>query len=359
MDKFMKRIVLSLVASLFLPSLALASDRDENFMEPRISRTQKLESQLQHWKVNLKKATDSKGKKKRRVARIQHCSDMVTNLQAELTQVRKLENKARTNRSSTEVITSSHDSDNHEYLQEALEYKSAAQSEKQPEDFFSTSEDVRIILPSQQEYIKTLSDAYMVEFIPFVDKYKNNMSQAIIPDMLRPRTLVQIPHVDGALELELKGSATSCRKHLQSFVLEFLDGIGRVESAKDTKGVLENVYFEKDIDKTRQNLAEWIENAIKTHNKNAQNNQILRDQFKPQGVKMSRANGMFTMFTSGLLSYDDFSSMIALSQLPVIEHLTLDDQDKIQQMIQTAKIVSFNPNESIIFLVSNFQGIQK
>lgn len=356
----MKRIILSLVVSLSLPSLALASDRDENLMEPSISRTQKLESQLQHWKVNLKKFQDSRGKKKKRIARVQYCSAMVSDLQVQLAQLKKLENKkARTNSSPTEVITSSHDSDIYEYLQEALEYKAAAQSEKHSEDFLSNSEDIKIILSSQQEYLETLSNAYMENFLPFVSKYKSDMNQAIIPDILRPRTLVHIPHVDGALELELKGSATSCRKHLQSFVLELLKGIGNVESAKDTKGVLENVYFEKDIDKTRQNLVKLVEDAIKTHNKNAENNQNLRNQFKPNAMKMSYGNGTFTMLTNNFLSYDDLFFMLALSELPVIDCLTLDDQDKIQQMIQNAKIVTLNPNENITFVVSNFQGVQK
>lgn len=354
----MKRIILSLVISLSLPSLALASDRDENLTSPRISRTQKLESQLQRWEIALENAKASGGKKQRRAAKIQHCSDVVIDLQAQLKQLRKLENKkARRNRVSAEVITSSHNSGNHEYLQEALEYKSPAQDEKQPtEDFLKGA---KSILPSQKEYTTTLSDAYMEEFIPFVSKHKNNMRQAIIPDILHPRTVVQIPHVNGALELVLRGSSSTCRSYLQSFVLEFLGEIGNVESAKNTKGVLENIYSENDINQTRQNLAKWIEVAIKVHNKKAQDNKELRAQFTPKGVQMDRGNGMFAMFTSEFLSRSDLMNMLALSQLPDIESLTSDDQDKIQQMIQTAKIVYLNPNEDIIFSTMNFQGVQK
>lgn len=199
----------------------------------------------------------------------------------------------------------------------------------------------------------------MENFIPFASKNKNAMNLAIIPDILHPRTVVYISHVDGALEFELKGSSSLCRKHLQSFVLEFLDGIGKVKSAKDTKGVLESIYFEKEIDKTRQNLMARVEDAVETHNKDAQNNQNLRDQFTPKGAKMSCSNGMFITHINEFLSSNDLLSMIALSQLPVIEHLTLDDQGKIHQMIQTAKIVAFNLNEDIIFSVLNFQGVQK
>lgn len=65
---------------------------------------------------------------------------MVRNLQSQLTQLRKLENKkARTKSSSAAVITSSHNSDNHEYLQEVLEYKSASRDAEYSDDFLSNS----------------------------------------------------------------------------------------------------------------------------------------------------------------------------------------------------------------------------
>lgn len=44
----MKKIILNLVISFSLTSLAFASERDESFTQPSISKTQKLESQLHH-----------------------------------------------------------------------------------------------------------------------------------------------------------------------------------------------------------------------------------------------------------------------------------------------------------------------
>jgi len=361
----MKRVLFNLVVSLSVSSLALASNLDESLMgsgsrktiAQNLSETQKLESQLHRWEIALKSATTSGGKKSKRAAKIRHCSEMVTTLQTELTQLKKLENKkARTNR----------------LLQVALAQEGEGQhgiascnnnlpDEKQYlENFLSEPSGTTIALPSQQEYIKAQSDAYMQEFLPFVSKYcKNNTIQAIIPDTLIPRTVIQIPHVNGALELELKGSVTSCRKHLQSFVLEFIEDLAKVESAKNTKGVLEKVYFEKDINQMRQNLATWINEAIVAHNKEAHDNQELRDQLQPQGVQIQRGGGMFTMSTNEFLSPDALMSMLMLSQVPVIEHLTDDDQERIQQMIQTARIIFLNPDKDIILFVNNFQGVQK
>lgn len=308
----MKKLICLMLSSISLLSTAGASQFDDS-VNPQTSRS-KLESQISQLKEKQQLLKQSKGKKRSKASKLNHTYLMLQSLESDLTKIVKHEAKR------TQSIRD------------------------------------KPILQDQESYLGAMVRAYTESFLPFVDANKENMRSAHIPEILKPRTLLQIPHVDGAIEFVLLNSSSIYRNHVQEFVIELLNEIARNERAIDTKGVLSIYYFQKDMDQLRHDLSSKFLESIAHHNKAAEDIQIQRAKLTPQNMQVSQ-DGTFFFSSNEQMDLNVLKSFLMLQNMPALTPLSPADQKSIMDMIKNAKMIAFDMTQPVIFSYTNYQGI--